>query len=275
MYTLNMYLAVDIGGSKTLVAVFNHAGIVVKSIKFITPQKYSLFLKALDQTVEALSEKKFNAIAVAAPGQIDRSRGVALNFGNLPWHNVSIREDFAYLGTPHAEVLVENDANLAGLSEACLVKDKYRKVLYLTISTGIGDGIIIDGKIDPTFADSEPGQMVLEHEGKLQKWESFASGSALYKKYGKKASEIDESKIWREFVKGVALGMGELIATLTPELIILGGGVGAHYEKFGSYLEEELQKYKSNLYHIPPIIKASRPEEAVIYGCYELIKQSV
>lgn len=272
----DMYLAVDVGGSKTLVAVFSQSGDLLQSAKLKTPKNYSTFLKETRQLIKSLGEKDFAAIAIAAPGKIDRKRGIALDFGNLPWHNSTLREDFEqFASSAHTPVLVENDANLAGLSEASLVKDKYKKVLYLTVSTGIGDGIIVNGQIDPVFADSEAGQMVLEHDGKIQKWEDFASGRALAAKYGMKASEINDSKIWQQFVRGLALGIGELIATITPEVIILGGGVGAHYEKFNAYLQNELQKYKNNLYEIPPIIKAKRPEEAVIYGCYELIRQSI
>lgn len=258
-----------------MLAVFDHNS-VVKSIKFATPRNYGQFLKLLDHNVKALDlGLKFAGVAIAAPGKIDRQKGVALDFGNLPWHNAPLKADGGLYAVPHGLVLVENDANLAGLSEAQLVKESYKKVLYLTISTGIGDGLIINGQIDPVFADSEPGQMILEHEGKLQKWEDFASGKALFKKYGKKASEIDDPKIWQEFVKGIALGVGELIATLTPEVIILGGGVGAHYDKFGGFLNKELrEKYQSKLYELPPIIKARRPEEAVIYGCYELLRQT-
>lgn len=269
-----MYLAVDIGGSKTLVAVFNHAGQIIRQERFITPKNYSHFLKQLFNTVG--NEQKFDAICIAAPGKIDRKTGVALDFGNLNWHHTPLKDDVSKFAlSPHTPVLIENDSNLAGLSEAVLVKDHYQKVLYLTASTGIGDGIIIDGKIDEQFQDSESGQMILEHDGKLQKWEDFASGRALFKKYGKKASELNDTGAWKEYAKGLAAGMGELIATLTPEVIIIGGGIGAHYEKFEPYLKDELKKYESKLVKLPPIIKAKRPEEAVIYGCYELIKQTI
>jgi glucokinase len=174
----------------------------------------------------------------------------------------------------HTPVLIENDAKLAGLSEAIL-HPRYRKVIYMTVSTGIGVGIIIDGHIDPDFADSEPGQMVLEYEGKLQKWEDFASGRALFTRYGKKASEIDDPAIWRHFSQGLARGMNELIATLQPQVIIIGGGVGTHYEKFSKYLEVELRKLENDMTSTPPIIKAKHSEEAVIYGCYQYIKQNV
>lgn len=256
-----------------MLAVFSPNGKLVETKKISTSPSYDQFIKDLHRILTtSLKEHTFSACCCALPGKVDRSKGVGVVFGNLPWKNVPIRADLQRLLGSTVPVLVENDTNLAGLSEALLVHDKYKKVLYITISTGIGDGIIIDGIIDPSFADSESGQMVLKHEGKLQKWEDFASGRALVAKYGKRASEINDPNIWREFVPGVAAGLDELIATLQPEVIIIGGGVGAHFEKFGEYLLEELKKYENQMVKIPPIIKAKRPEEAVIYGCYELIR---
>ena len=69
--------------------------------------------------------------------------------GNLPWQDVPIAKDVESI--IHCPTMIENDAKLAGLSEAMLVKD-YRRVLYVTIGTGIGTAIIIDQMIHPDFA---------------------------------------------------------------------------------------------------------------------------
>lgn len=268
-----MYLAIDVGGSKTLLAVFTHDGKVSAEAKIATPKNYKNFLDEVKEAADVLSSKHtFDACCCAIPGLVDRRHGIGITFGNLAWHNVPIKEDLHRL-LAHTPVLVENDANLAGLSEARFVHQKYKRVLYLTVSTGIGDGFITNGKIDLDLADSEAGQMVLSYEGKLQKWEDFASGRALYAKTGKLASELHDEAAWKDFVKGLAAGIGELSAILAPEVIVIGGGVGAHFHKFGQFLDEELQKYENEMVRIPPIIKAHRPEEAVIYGCYEFIKQ--
>jgi len=268
-----MYLAVDIGGTKTLLAVFNSEGIIRESVKFPTRKSYTKFLEDLASNIESLKTKNFHAVCCAVPGQIDKTGEVAQRFGNLDWKNVTVGKDLQKL-IPHTMVLLQNDAKLAGLAEATS-HPKYHKVLYLTISTGIGAGFIVDGKIDPYLADSEPGQMVVEYKGKIQKWEDFASGRALVARYGKRASEIEDKDIWREFSAGLARGMNELIATLQPEVIIMGGGVGAHYEKFSDYLEAELAKLANEMVTTPPIIKAKKAEEAVVYGCYEYIKQHI
>ena len=273
-YTRVMYLAIDIGGTKTLLAVFSKSGEVVYKDKIPTSTSYPRFLESIEVAVTKLQKDyKFDHCCCAVPGLIDRKHGIGLRFGRLTWANEPIKTDLEkILG---CSVVIENDANLAGLSEALLVHNKYKNVLYLTISTGIGDGIIINGKIDPAFEDSESGNMVLNYQGSLQKWQDFASGKALAAKYGKKASEINDPAIWKEFVVGLAAGIGELAATIKPQVIIIGGGVGNYFEKFEDPLKLELKKYENNMVPMPPIVKAKRPEEAVIYGCYELIKQQV
>lgn len=270
-----MYLAIDIGGTKTLVATFDGDGRVDKQYKFPTDKSYPGFITDLKQILATeFTDYKFIACCCAVPGQIDHQKGLALHEGNLPWQDKApIKKDLESILTP-AAVFIENDAKLAGLGEA-LTHKNYRHVLYLTISTGIGAGIISDGQINPTLINSEPGQMVLEFDGKLDKWENFASGRALAAKYGKKASEINEAGIWQDFSRALARGMIELIAIIQPDVIILGGGVGAHFEKYAAPLNEELAKLANQMVKPPPIIKAKRPEEAVIYGCYELARQKV
>jgi len=265
-----MYGAVDIGGTKTLVTVFTGNGKIIEQNKFPTPKDYQDFRGKLASTVANMTTKDFQRTVVAAPGMIDRKRGIGLRFGNLPWENVPIEEDVEKVF--NCPVRVENDANLAALSEASYVKDRFSKVLYITVSTGIGGGIVINGRIDPHFQDIEPGQMILEYQGRFEQWEDFASGSAIVNRFGKRASEITDKQIWYIIARNIAVGLNTLIATLDPQVIIIGGGVGSYYEKFSDRLEEQLNIYEHPMTPVPPIIKAKRPEEAVVYGCYELAK---
>ncbi len=266
------YLAIDIGASKTLAAAFSPAGDLLKSTQFPTPKKYPLFVKAVGEALQnELSDYQFLVVGCAVPGRLDRARGLGLGFGNLDWQNVPIGPDIKKLAGG-APVFIENDANLAGLSEA-LSHKKYKKVLYITLSTGIGDGIIIDGKIDPDMADSEAGQMLLGYGNDVLRWEDLASGQAFKVRYGRLAKDVSEPRVWKEYAKLVALGVRELLPVVQPDVVIVGGSMGIHFEKFSQFLKEELAKYPSNLYEIPPLIKARRPKEAVIYGCYELARQ--
>lgn len=265
-----MYAAIDIGGTKTLIAVFDSKGLVTEEIKFPTPHNYEEFLTELAANVAKLATNNFKAFCVAAPARINREHGVAMVFGNLPWVEVPILADVEKI--VQAPGVIENDTKLAALSEALLEK-KFKKILYVTISTGIGGGLVTNGAIDPDFQDNEIGHMLLEHRGRLVRWEDFASGRAIVEHFGKKASEITDPQDWYIIARNIAIGLIDVIASLTPQLIIIGGGVGTHFPKFQTRLDEQLKLYETPMFSIPPIIQAKRPEEAVVYGCYALVKK--
>ena len=268
-----MYVAIDIGGTKTLVAVFDAKGKIVEQQKFPTPKEYEDFKIELAKVVAKLSTTDFYKGVVDIPGLVNRKLGTGVTFGNLPWENVSVQNDLEHI--LNCPVLVENDARLAGLGEALEISGfKKLNILYITISTGIGGGYIANGKIDTKFEDAEIGHMLLEHQGHLTEWEDFASGSAIYKKYGKKVVDIDDPQIFYAIARNIAVGIINLIAVMTPEIIIIGGSVGTHLEKFQDRLMEQLKLYEMPLVPIPPIVKAKHPEEAVIYGCFEYAKQN-
>ncbi len=267
-----MFLAVDIGGTKTLLGVFTKNGKLTEKFRFETPQNYDTFLAVFRRHVEPILAQNITAICVAAPGKVNRQSGVGTRFGNLPWKNVPLQKDIELI--THTPVMIENDANLAGLSEARNIKGDIKKVLFLTISTGIGTGIITDGVIDASFADSEGGHMMLEYNGKLTKWESFASGKAIEKRFGKMARDIRDQKTWKIIAHDIVRGMIDLIAVIQPNVIIIGGGVGTHLDSFDDLLRKELEKYETPMTPIPPIKRAARPEEAVLYGCHELLKDT-
>lgn len=258
-----------------MMAVFSRHGKLLESIRFKTPNYYPDFIEELKDTFGKLKHTAdLKICVVGAPGKIDRPGNQSvIAFGNLPWENVAIGEALKEISG--VKTILENDANLAGLSEAILVGHAYKKVLYVTISTGIGGIIVIDGVIDAEYADMEFGHMIFEHEGSLQKWQDFASGKAIFNKYGKKASDIgaSETGVWYEISRNIALGLTNVISTVTPDVVIIGGGVGTHFEKFADPLHEELMLFGSNLVSIPPLRQALRSEEAVIYGCYELARQ--
>lgn len=266
-----MYLSVDIGGTKTLLATFTKDGTLKESLKFKTPVLYDDFRNKLAANVAKLSTKKFSLCCVAIPGKVDRKRNIGIAFGNLSWTNVPIGADVE--NVVHCPILLENDGNLAGLYEARQVPE-FKKALYVTISTGIGSVMVVDGAIQESTQDSEIGHMLFEHDGQLMRWEEFASGSAIVKKYDKLASEIDpnDSAAWYTIARNIAIGLIDVIATLTPEVVIIGGGVGTHFDKFGDRLLEELKIYENPLLTLPKVVRAKHPEKAVVYGCFEMAK---
>lgn len=268
-----MYLCIDIGGTKTLLARFSESGELEKSVRFETPKDYPDFVAALRACFEQNDFAGDYTLCVAgAPGKIDRKNGTGIIFGNLEWENVPLGEDIKNI--TGVKTLIENDANLAGLSEALLVANQYRKVLYVTVSTGIGGILVVDKKMDPELLDTEFGHMIFEYQGKLQKWEDFASGRAIFAKFGMPAKDITDPSAWYVISRNIAIGLLNVIATLGPDAVIIGGGVGTHFEKFKDQLVTEVNIMASDSIIVPPILPAQRAEEAVLYGCYEFARQN-
>lgn len=266
-----MYLGIDVGGTKTLVAALDDDGVIKQKIKFPTNQDYSKFLDDLQKALGELETKEFIAGGIGVPGNIDRKNGVGLHFGNLPWQNVPILSDVQNLaGCPMA---LENDAKMAGLSEAMLIKSDYSKMVYVTVSTGIGIALVVDGKIDSNFGDGGGRHMQYEYDGKQTAWEDFASGRAIVERFGKRAEDIHDDETWRKICRNLCPGLVEIIGMVEPQVIVFGGSVGTWFDRYGAILAEELTKYELPTNKTPRLLGAQRPEEAVIYGCYDLAKQ--
>lgn len=267
-----MYVGVDIGGTKTLVAVLDADGIIVEQTKFATPKTYDGFIAALKAAVNQFSHQDYLSAGVAVPGRLDRHKGMVLDLGNLSWHNEPIQADCETI--LHCPVVIENDAKMAGLSESMLNKG-VSTILYITVSTGIGTAVIHDQKLDPSMLNSEGGQMMLPFKDQLVAWESFASGHALAKHLGKQAADIDPTDIeaWRYIARNLSVGIFELITMVEPDLVIIGGSIGTYFTHYGDLLIAELKRYETPLVPIPRVIQAGRPETAAVYGCYDLAKQ--
>lgn len=263
-----MYAGIDIGGTKTLVAAIDDNGVILNKIRFETPQDYDLFILSIRRAIRELQIDDFQAAGVGMPGKADE-HGRGIWYGNLKWHNVPIQHDIEKAF--HCPVVVENDAKMAALSEAMLLKE-YSKVLYVTVSTGIGYGLVVDQKIDENIGNYGGTALLVEHHGKLTPWESFASGRAIVERYGKRAADITDKTTWEAIARDLTKGLVELIAVSEPDVIVFGGSVGAYFSHFGKLLESELQRYKTPLVKLPKLRPAERPEEAVLYGCYDLAK---
>lgn len=261
-----MIVAVDTGGTKTLVASFNKDGILGSQIKFATPKDPTEYIKILRSMIrENYSDQLVDAVVVAIPGVI--KNGVVVWCGNLPWQNfdvVSALQDV--LGkTP---IQIENDAKLAGLSETRFLKTIPPQSLYVTVSTGIGTGIITNGHIDPALHNSEGGHALIEYDGVVRTWESFASGQAIYKTYGKYAHDITSKRVWDQIADRISRGFLAVIPILQPDIVIIGGSIGTYFDKFGKQLQNILKEKLPPHITCPKFIQAKYPELAVIYGCY-------
>lgn len=261
-----MLIAVDTGGTKTLVASFLEDGSIGEQFKFPTPPttaEWTALLK--NQLEEHFGTAPVEAIVVAMPGIV--KNGVAVWCNNLKWMNFDVARALkGVLGD--APLFIENDANLAGLAETRQLKTVPAFSLYVTVSTGIGSGIITNGTINSALRNSEAGRSLVEYDGAVREWETFASGKAIYKIYGKYARDITSKRIWHAIADRISRGFLAIIPVLQPDVIIIGGSIGTYFEKYGKDLTGLLKEHLPSHIPTPKIVQAQHPELAVIYGCY-------
>ena len=260
-----MLVAVDTGGTKTLVAIFDVDGALAGSQRFPTPPATDEYINQVSQAIDELTNGEApSALSIAIPGLVQD--GVAKWCGHLDWTDFDVAG--AFRSRYDIPVLVDNDANLAGLAEARALDPLPRTVLYVTISTGIGTGVITDGQIDPALASSEGGHMMIEFDGHPQKWEDFASGSAIYQTYGRYARDIDDDATWHQIADRISRGFLAAIPLLQPDVIVFGGSIGTYFERYSDELTRLLTSQLPEHIPCPRLVQAVHPEEAVIYGCY-------
>ncbi len=265
-YTEAMIIAVDTGGTKTLVAAFTSDGAIQEEVKFPTPKDKAEWIRQLHIAVEDVAhEGAIDAIVVAVPGIV--KNGVAIWCNHLLWANFDVQSalEKAFPGIP---VHVENDANLGGLGEVRRMKTIPASALYVTISTGIGTGFISDGHIDPGLRLSEGGRSLVEYNGVVQEWEMFGAGSSVYAAYGKFARDIHSKRIWRQIADRISRGFLAIIPLAQPDVIIIGGSMGTYFSQYQEMLLDILREKMPPHIPIPTFVEAKDAEKAVIYGCF-------
>lgn len=261
-----MIIAVDTGGTKTLIAAFDRDGTTNILEKFPTPRDTNEYIEAVSANILKHHQvEEIDAITVALPGPIDNN--VLRKAKNLGWETTDISRMLKEKFTD-TMILLGNDADLAGIGEARQMDSEAGLCLYVTLSTGVGTGLSYAGKLLPNIGQFEGGWMHIEYEQKLLEWEDIASGSSFYKRYGQYGSEVDDPEKWQDFAMRAASGLKVLIPMLQPDTLIIGGSMGAHYHKYRDFLLEELQSTIPAFMARTTIMQARHPEEAVIYGCY-------
>ena len=261
-----MIVAVDTGGTKTLITSFAESGKPGESFRYPTPKSEDEYIALLIEHIhEHYAKKPIDAIVVGVPG-IVRKNSILWGGSTLNWDNFDIASHLKVAFS--CPVWVENDANLAGLAEVRRMRKTPSSALYVTISTGIGTGIILDGQIAPGLSASEGGHSLVEYDGRVMTWETFASGKAIRQTYGKYARDITDKAVWNQIADKISRGFLVLIPILQPDVIIIGGSIGTYFDRYGATLRKVLAEHLPPHINLPEIHQAAHPEEAVVYGCY-------
>ncbi|MBQ2660660.1 ROK family protein [Candidatus Saccharibacteria bacterium] len=253
-----MYLTIDIGGTKTLIALFSKRGRVVRRQKFKTAHGSRTFIQELENNLEKFRKYKVKSITVAIPGIVQKNYSV--HFGNRKWDNIDLYNPIKNLFD--CPVYFENDANLAALFEGY---DLHGKTIFLTFSTGIGGGIVEKNRILPESDGFEPGHKMYWYDGGIKEWEDIAAASAIENYYHVDcATDLRKREIMEDVAARIALGLPDVIQKYKPDTIVLGGPMGKIFKLYSKFLPANLGV---------KLRRPKRPLESVIYGGYLYSKQ--
>lgn len=301
----------DIGGTTVKLGLFDEDGIVLDKweIPTHTENGGAAILPDLAASIQKkIAEKKLNrediaGIGVGVPGPVN-AEGVVPHTANLGWGYKEVTQELSELtGLPSK---AGNDANVAALGEMWVGGAKgHKDVLLLTLGTGVGGGIIIDGKIltGSHGAGGEVGHIHMNDQeedccgcGNKGCLEQYASATGIARLCREVLAETDEPSVLREaeasakavfdalkqgdalaervverFAKYLGTACAVITAVLDPEIIVIGGGVS----KAGEILLDYVRKYykvcafKSS--RETPFALATLGNDAGIYGCAKLI----
>lgn len=275
-----MFILFDIGGTKTRIAFSPDGAVVGEPKVFFTPQEFD---KGIDQFRKAAQElsagQEIRAAAGGVAGPLDREKTRLVRSPHVSgWIGKPLKEELQrILGAP---VYLENDAAMAGLGEAAYGEGKGKRiVVYVTVSTGVGGARIVDGEIDTSAMGFEPGHQIIDADGTLCPecksvpgyLERYVSGSAIERRYGKKADEIDDPKVWDEVARFLAYGLNNSIVHWSPDVVILGGSVMQKIPlgKVREYLTDLLKIFPE-----PPLVrKAVLGDFVGLYGALQFLSK--
>jgi len=280
------FLGVDIGGTKVAVGLVDCNGkILAKGRKpMIATDTAEAGLHAvtvaIDSLISSAREDEIQGIGICAPGPLDPKTGVVLNPPNLPcWRNFPLAEKLA--AKYRIPVKVDNDANAAALAETRWgVARGFRYVFYATIGTGIGTGIVLDGRIyhGNTGSAGEGGHMSIDYRGpscgcgKRGCIEVLAAGPAIGARARTKlsadpslhskvlelahgtVSSVTSELVGQAYAAGDPLArevlldtvdvlvpwLGNIVDLLDPDVLVIGGGVAAMLKPFFDEIKNRL-----------------------------------
>jgi glucokinase len=274
-----LYYAVDIGGTKVEVAIGNERGELLDKKRVPTPNlgHDDAVLDGVADLLRSLARPGDVAgIGIACPGPLDAAQGRVLNPSNLPgWHQLPISEGLSKRlgGLP---CYLENDATAAGMGEwRWGAGAGTRNMVYITVSTGIGAGIIAENQVVRGVGDNagELGHVVVDpagrpcHCGNRGCLETKASGTAIGREGERRRDEsprlsategpvtsVDVFRAYEagdpvaaEVVEGAAHWLAWAFGTLTnlfnPERIVVGGGVSENGETLLAPVREKMVPY--------------------------------
>jgi glucokinase len=269
-----LHVAVDVGGTKIMVGAAAEDLRWRDVVTFPTPGTYPLddVLAIVDRVAGGA---QVAGLALAMPGPLRRDTGAALAAPNIAgaWRTRPLADDLRRrTGMP---VVVENDANCAALAEALHgAGRRHRTVVYYTVSTGIGCGVVHDGVVVTGRDDVEAGHHVVWPAwlggprcgcGSRGCLEAVASGTALRARYGVEASRLDDAAAWADVGRWLGIGVVNAVMFHDPDVVVIGGGLTGAWDRWAPSLRATLSE-TLRLRPAPPVVRAELSERAALSG---------
>ena len=268
-----MYIFFDIGGTTTRFSSSLDGSTIADTKIEPTPQNLDDATLLYSKMVADLSNgQKIEGMAGGVPGPLNPDKTMLMNAPHLRnWINKPLDQRFKRIAD--CPVFFENDTALASLGEATKgAGTGYRIVAYIAIGTGVGGARVVDGKLDANSIGFEPGHMIIAAGRTL---ESLVSGTTIKQKYNKKASELNDSNFWNEFEEYLVAGLNNITVMWSPDLIVLGGGVGLTEQISVDRVMLNLYKTLTIYPKLPKLVKASLGDHSAVEGALIYLKQKL
>ena len=252
-----VFVGLDIGGTKIMVAAADREGNILQRARTATSTSLDKDLTNINHMIaEVAGGNQIIGMGAAIGGPLDWERGIVSPLHQPTWRNIPLKAIMeSKWGCPFQ---VDVDTNLAALGEYRWGGISARRFLYLTLSTGMGGGFVVDGKIyrGQDGAHPEVGHQSINFRcanppavqcecGAPDCLEALVSGNGIRRIYGKPGEELS-SEEWEEVAYNLGQGLRNMAALYAPDLIRIGGGVAVGGgEKFidaaRSVMEERLK----------------------------------
>lgn len=316
--TEKVMVGIDLGGTGIKIGILNRDYDILQQVAIPTnaDRPSAEIIADMGKNAVKLLEKSGYqqenclGVGVGSPGTIDSKNGVVLYSNNIRWENVPLVKELGkYLTVP---VFLNNDANCAALGE--VVKGAARgckNAIFLTLGTGVGGGIVLDGKI---FEGGHVGGAELGHIrirsderrctcGRHDCLEAYASATALIKDARDLAQKHRKSALWQlcdgdlgqmnakipfdaaelgdscgktlveNYIAYLADGITDFVNIFRPDIVVLGGGICAQGKKLTEPLTRYLEKncFGGSIAFLPQIVTAKNGNNAGIIGAASLV----
>ena len=305
-------IGIDLGGTNIKAGVVNDQYEIVASAwcKTRLPRPSQEILMDMARMAREAAEKAgltmddIASVGIGIPGTCNADTGVVEYACNVQFENVPVRDIMH--GLLGKDIYIENDANAAALGEALAGAAKgAQSAVCITLGTGVGGGIIIDGRIYGgfNFAGAELGHIVINEGGELCGcgrqgcWEAYASATALINQTRRAMVNHPESKMWEiagdldkvdgrtafdgmraedavasqvvdTYIQHIACGLINVINIFQPEVLCIGGGICKEGETLMKPLREHMERERYSKYstHQTRLCVAQLGNDAGIIG---------